>query len=79
MSRLTRFLLDERPITREQLDDLHSSDPAFRDLCGEYESVIDQIDALEANSNSPSEADRLEHRRGALREELLALIDRIHH
>jgi len=79
MSRMTRFLLDERPISQEQLDDLHANDPAFRDLCGEYESVIDQIDSLEADGDSPGEADRLEHRRNALREALLALVDRIHH
>jgi len=79
MSRVTRFLLDEKPVTREQLDDLHANDPAFRDLCAEYESVAEQVDALEADGESPGEAARLHDRRDALREALLALVDRIHH
>jgi hypothetical protein len=41
--------------------------------------VIDQIDALEADGDSPSEAARLEHRRNALGDEFLALVVRIHH
>jgi len=79
MSRVIRFLLDEKPVTREQLDDLHASDAAFRDMCGEYESVAEQIDALESDGDSPAESARLQDRRDALREALLALVDRIHH
>lgn len=79
MSRVIPFLLDEKPVTREQLNDLHANDPAFRDMCSEYESVIDRIDALETGDESPAEAARLQERRSALREALLALVDRMHH
>ncbi len=79
MPRLARFLLDESPASREALENLHATDPAFRDLCGEYENVAEHIDALENAEENPAEAARLTSRRDALRTELLAFVERLHH
>ena len=79
MPRLARFLLDESPVSREALDKMHASDPAFRDLCGQCEDVAERLDEIGNAEKSFAEAARLESRREALRGELLALVDRIHH
>ncbi len=79
MPRLARFLLDESPVSREALDEMHANDPAFRDLCGQYEDVAERLDEIANAERDSAEAARLESRRDALRGELLALVDRIHH
>jgi uncharacterized protein YdcH (DUF465 family) len=74
MPKLTRWLLDEVPVSEDTLANLRTADPAFRTLCDEYESVGARIDRLEADGDNPAEAERLRTRLDALRRELVAFI-----
>lgn len=74
-----RHLLSRFPEHERSIHDLHGSNAEFQALCDEYTDVAEQLEGLssEDQSDAPEQIHELRHRRAALEEQLLGIIEGI--
>ncbi len=77
MSAVVRHLMERFPQFETIIDELITTNTSFDELCREYGEINEHLDGLQVETDpaDADKADQMRHRRAALEEEMLLIME----